>query len=436
MKLRFFTILFLFGLISLSYLFITRPASSQSSSVTLGSWQATPEFQGESNPYPSFARGGYYYVHTNNSRHVYYARPNADGSIASWSQAWADHGGIHGFTAVVVDGIPFHFRNGHIARYPFKSDGTVDGDVILQEPPGNLEYAFDGRLWVWDTAVYAPLTTGKYVYHLGGFSCPGGGCGVSYQYNGDIFRSSVPIGDKFTNTGKTHPENKPGKSVFYAPNGGADYGFIYTAGNPAGTLHKIRVNSDGSLGDWESIGDLPNGSGNNRGDLFVIGNTIFTIRGSKVFSSDLNPQTGVLSGWSDNPPDLPEEQVHVTWGGEQEGATWGVIGNYIYVTGSRRVYYALISGNGSIPTATPSAGATNTPTPPPGSTNTPTTPAGQPTATPTIPPATTCDQMKKQGNYNCTGSVDESDFTLWKEDFSKGTASLSFFEYWRRAFLP
>ncbi|MBI4137195.1 hypothetical protein HY469_03985 [Candidatus Roizmanbacteria bacterium] len=426
MKRRFLvTFIFLFTA-SIILLFHVQPTSSQSSGVTLGQWQATPEFDGNSHPYPSFARDGYYYVHAKTDGPVYFARPNADGSITSWSEAWDHHGGVHGFAAIVVDGTPYHFRNGHIARYPFKSDGTVDGDVVLQEPSGDLEYAFDGRLWVWDTVVYAPLTTGKYVYHLGGFSCPGGGCGVSYQYNGDIFMSSVPIGDKFTETGKEHPEERPGKSVFYAPNGAASYGFIYTKGNQGNTLYKIRVNSDGSLGNWQSVGDLPSGSGNNRGDIFIINNTLFAIRGSKVFSVELNPTSGDLSQWSDNPPDLPEDQVEVTWAGELEGPTWGIIGNYVYVSGPSRVYYAQINGSG---TTNPTP--THSPTPPPGATNTPTPSDSDPTPTPT--PISDCAQQQRNGDYNCSGNVDETDYTDWLEDYEQGVSTLTFFEYWRRA---
>ncbi len=383
-----FAFLILASLTVASFLKLPTKPTYSAGETTLGPWKETAEFPGNGHPYPSFARDGYYYVHTSNSRDVYYARPQADGNITSWTKAWDDHGGVHGFTAVKVDGTPYHFRNGHIARYPFKNDGTVDGDVILQE--SSMTESFGGRLWVWDTAVYAPLTTGKYVYHLGGFSCPGHGCPVSYTYDGEIFMSNVPIGNKFTDTGKKHPDfsagtspsNGPGKSVFYAPNGQADYGFIYTTRNQGNKLWKIKVNSNGSLGDWAQVKNLPDGNGNKRGDLFAINNTLFSIRGSAVYSVNLNPTNGDLGEWSDSPPDLPTQQVEVDgWGGELDGASYAVMGNnYVYVTGPHKVYYAqIISADTPQATHTPTPTASLTPTSTPLATGVPT---HTPTATP------------------------------------------------------
>ena len=63
-------------------------------------------------------------------------------------------------------------------------------------------------------------------------------------------------------------------------------------------------------------------------------------------------------------------------------------------------------------------------------TATPTTVGQQPTAT--SAPVASCDQMKKQGNYNCTGGVDETDFIAWKESYVAKSSALAFFEYLRR----
>ena len=53
--------------------------------------------------------------------------------------------------------------------------------------------------------------------------------------------------------------------------------------------------------------------------------------------------TGALSAWSDEPPDLNELQVTVTWGlTEPEPASYGVIGDYACVTGTTRVFCAHI----------------------------------------------------------------------------------------------
>ena len=321
---------------------------------TIGSWQSTVDFPNKGHPYPSFSRGGFFYVNSADGK-VYIGKPGSDGNITSWQNAWAvEHGGVHGFTAVAIDNTAFMFRNGNIGEYVFNADGTIAGnDFKFYQPVGDLNYAFEGHLWVWDTAVYAPLTTGKFVYHLGGFSCPGGGCAVSYQFNGDIFSSKVPIGNKFTKTGKVHPAGQSGKSVFYAPNGSSDHGFIFTVDNKSNALYRIPVNSDGSLGNIDRVADIPDGTGNKKGDMFVAGNTLFAIRGMKVFSTEIDPASGSLAGWNDNPPDLPEDQVVDRWsGGFLEGASWGIIGNYVYVTGDKKVFFAQINGAPSVPIPT------------------------------------------------------------------------------------
>jgi endonuclease/exonuclease/phosphatase family metal-dependent hydrolase len=85
-------------------------------------------------------------------------------------------------------------------------------------------------------------------------------------------------------------------------------------------------------------------------------------------------------------------------------------------------------------TPTPTVGTNSTPTPTLSSqpTPTPTFPISQATPTPTSTNQQTCDQMKKQGNFNCAGGVDESDFTSWKEAFNSTSSTLLYFEYWRR----
>jgi hypothetical protein len=56
--------------------------------------------------------------------------------------------------------------------------------------------------------------------------------------------------------------------------------------------------------------------------------------------------------------------------------------------------------------------------------------------TPTPTQTVSCDQLKKQGNFNCTGGVDEGDFSAWKQDLTANKTSLLFFEYYRRTAFP
>jgi len=99
---------------------------------------------------------------------------------------------------------------------------------------------------------------------------------------------------------------------------------------------------------------------------------------------------------------------------------------------SQRIAGITAPPNSPTPTTPTGVTVTATPTTQPG-TITPTN--IQATATPTTP-VVSCDTQKRQGNFNCTGGVDEADFTAWKESYIGKSSTLAFFEYWRRASLP
>lgn len=394
--------------------------SSQSSTVVLGPWQETAAFVDSahrSHPLPSFAIGDYYYVHTkgacdtcSNDRIVYYARQQTDGSLSSWQAASTDHGGgPHGYTAVALNNTAFHFRNGHIAQYIFNpSDGRISEIRLLENQEAND--AFAGNKYMWDTAVYVPFITAySYIYHLGGFNM----AAHSYDVN-DMFYTAFPPSSNtpFPQQNATFnrardfemPINNPNKAAFY-PSHAFNGGFIYMGARGSSRLYRLRVQEDIGYAfarNWVDVGNLPSGTGNNLGDLFVIGGQLFTIRGRKVFQAAIDPTDGSLGTWDDVPPDLPVEQIDVNWNSDNtEGASYGIIGDYVYVTGPKKVYYAKIGGGQAAPS-----------------------PTGHP-----------CLLLAKQGDYDCSGTVNDADFTAWKNDFLANKTTLAFFEYWRRAAL-
>lgn len=308
----------------------------------LGEWQKTADFADAnhvSHPLPSFARGNFYYIHTKtlvdaNDRVLYSAKQNPDGSLGNFQMASGDHGGgPHGFTAVVAGGEAHHFRNGHIARFPLDDLGQMNGDVVLLE--GGVDTSFGGNRYVWDSALYAPFGAGSpRVFHLGGFSFTG------YDYRPNVFQSDVPLSAAFTSAGIDHPNTRPGKSAFYGvPN--TDFGFVYTGESGGNRLWSAMAKADGSIGPFVELSLLPAGTGNERGDFFVAGQTLFVVRGSAVFAADILDQ-GALSAWQSLPA-LPEDQIDMTWGdGHLEGAAYGIIGGFVYLTGPKSVFYAEI----------------------------------------------------------------------------------------------
>ncbi len=290
-----------------------------------------------SHPLPSFARNGFYYVHTQApggaDRVLQAAKMNSDGTLGAWFVASPDHGGgPHGFTAIIADGEAYHFRNGHIARYPFDGTGKMTGDVVLLE--SSVDTSFGGNRYVWDSAVYAAFGDGsKRVVHLGGFSFTG------YTYKPDVYGAALPMPSSFTATGKRHPADRPGKAAFYAR---ANDGFVYTGESGGNRLWSARVTGAGALDPWVALGTLPAGTGNERGDFFLVARTLFVVRGASVFAADIRDD-GSLTSFATMPA-LPTEQIDINWGdGHLEGASYGVTGDAVFVTGPKVVFGARLT---------------------------------------------------------------------------------------------
>lgn len=314
--------------------------------ITVGEWRETDPFVADDNhgshPHPSFAIGSYYYVHTKtknggDDRILYYAKQRSDGSLEPWRIANNDHGGgPHGYTAVALADTAYHFRNGHIIRYVVNQQNGVISE--LKEVEKKDLNGFNGIRYMWDTAVYTPFDSESYIYHLGGFNMNG------HAYNSNkLMRIKLPIPESdvsFTEVG-TVPTENPNKAAFYRPTG-ANYGYIFMGVRNSSALKKLQIFENGNIGSWSDAGNLPEGSGNNLGDIFVVDNQLFVIRGRKVFQATIGAD-GSLSQWDDLPPDLPAEQINPNWDvSNTEGASYGIINDYVYVTGVNKVYYAKI----------------------------------------------------------------------------------------------
>ena len=310
-------------------------AEAQGEVTTLEAWQSRL-LPAQSHQLPSWARGSYFYVHTFDGS--IYRTSISHGLIADWQNAGNYAGGPHGYVVVVADSTPYAFRNGHVIRYNVDASNNIQGLSCLewanQSCSGAPCTAFGGIKYMWDSAVYVPLSSG-YIFHLGGFNM------TDHAYDVRIMhRKALPLSApvRFASAGNT-PTIKPYKAVFYRASD--QYGFIYM-GTLEQSIWRMRVNADGSIGPWEMAHTYPAGE-NDRGDMFVIDNQLFVIRGRKVYQATINATTGVLSAWRDDPPDLDERQVTVTWNvTEPEPASYGVIGDYVCVTGTTRVFCAHI----------------------------------------------------------------------------------------------
>jgi len=310
-------------------------AEAQGAVTTLAAWQSTA-LPAQAHQLPSWARGSYCYVHTFDG--CIYRTSIRDGRLTDWQNAGCYAGGPQGYAVLVADNTPYAFRNGHVIRYDMDASNNIRGLSCLewasQSCAGAPGTAFGDIKYFWDSAVYVPLAS-RYIFHLGGFNM------TDHAYDvRTIHRKALPLTApvNFAPTGNA-PTTTPYHAAFYRASDG--YGFIYL-GTLEQTIWRMRVNADGSTGPWETARMAPQGE-NNRGDMFVIDNQLFVIRGRKVYQATIDEATGALSAWRDDPPDLSELQVTLTWGvTEPEPASYGVIGDYVCVTGTTRVFCAQI----------------------------------------------------------------------------------------------
>jgi hypothetical protein len=210
------------------------------------------------------------------------------------------------------------------------------GDVELLED--DVTEAFDGQRYVWDSPVAISDGAGPIaVVHLGGYSFSSG------SYRSLVTRSGVPMGPRFTTAGPEHPADRPGHAAYVRtrPDG---TGFVFMRDGAEGsTLWSAAVDASAEVSTWSQAADLPAGSDNERGDLFVRGRTVFAVLGTIVVGSDV-ADDGTVGPWVQM-PQLPEPQINVHWGeGHLEGNAWGIIGDHAYVTGPSRVFYAPLVG--------------------------------------------------------------------------------------------
>ena len=302
-------------------------AASTTGCPRLGPWRPSePWGDAASHPMPSFVRGDRFYVHTDAVHTMRVADIDTAGVLGPWRDAGDHGGGPHGFTALALGDEVFHFRNGHIARFRFRPDGALEGDVELLEE--SVDVAFGGNRYVWDVAVaITDGTTPRGVLHLGGFSFTG------YEYRPHVMRRASPVGGHFERLGDS-PVSRPGNAAYVSLD--ATHGVVFLRENGGARLFRAHVTGL-DVSAFEELAALPDGDDNGRGDLIAVGCTLVVVRGARVFAADV-ASDGALSAFEAQ-PSLPEPQIDVSWGeGHQEGASWGLARGHLHLAGPRRVY--------------------------------------------------------------------------------------------------
>jgi len=279
---------------------------------------------------------------------VWYSPVQADGCLAGWktSTAAANEDAGRGYPAVVIDGSGVTFRFGRTEQFVADATGDIVEVRILDEK-------VNGEHYYWNSAALAEVGGKKYAYIFGGYKMAHG------PWEKQTYRAEAVLSTSWNwrKHGPAYDRGQPYKGTFYSPDGNT--GWIYVA-DLDGNLRKISVDSNGNLGSWHSAGS--NFPGTGHGDYFVHNGQMWVIQGSKVYVGDIDPATGNIANFSDDPPDLPTDQIEVDWRWtDTEGQSYGIYNNTLYVTGKDRVYFLPLNGDcspRSCPATAPDGGAT------------------------------------------------------------------------------
>jgi len=344
---------------------------AEPSNQVCNSWGASavlPGIQGNrTHPAPSFALENRYYVIGQDLK-AWYANQQGDGSLGPWVEAGFDSTAAHGYTVAVAQNHAYMFRNGHLMDVHDGGGQTVVADTL----ESGMGDPYSGIYFVWDTAVTATFGSKQVIYHLGGYDSPA----LHKGYTQDIHSAEVPPGgftqgtrfnrlSQKTPTGGSSTDGSGAqyKAAYIAGNDDS-YGFIYMGQAGQSSLWRIKAKNDGSLeGSWQQVEDLPGGTGNQRGDMLSYENYLYSIRGSKFARRQVNKTNGEFIGGWESLASLPSAQLDSSfvWGGNHpEGASYGIMNGYLYVTSDQYVYYISLTGQCDtlpVPTQAPQAGS-------------------------------------------------------------------------------
>jgi hypothetical protein len=230
---------------------------------SLGDWKATAAYPQTTEFMPAVSYGGRIYVisghHTGwYHSNVYYAKPNADGTISQWSAATAFPTGCNNHSAVAYDGYIYVLGgNNDNCNNPaldtmyaaaVRSDGSLGPWVAATSLPTDRE---QGALVVHDGRLYS----------IGGVHYTGSGYGCGYVSDDRVY--FAPILGSGRLGGWTLARSLPQPINALAAQVTSD-GRVYVVGGSRwgqeaayNSVYVSNVNADGSLGPWSTDTSYP-----------------------------------------------------------------------------------------------------------------------------------------------------------------------------------
>jgi len=291
----------------------------------LQQWQATTALPNPRWFAASTIANGYMYViggaqSSGSPRNtVYYAKVNSDGTIGSWDTSVALPDTLQAHTAVATNGYIYAMggNNGSATDTVYYAKLYSDGTTSNWRTTSAFGV---GSFW------HRAVATNGYIYAMGGFS-------GSTTYNDVVYA-------KVNNDGTLSQWESANDLPTTLHSGGAvaANGYLYMVGGHTGAtanrqVYSAKLNSDGSLGSWNSTAGaslLPVGLAHfysvvMNGYVYVIGGNDGTNSRSEVYYAKLN-KDGTVGAWQTAANALPAIR-----------SQYGIASNngYVYIVGGR-----------------------------------------------------------------------------------------------------
>ena len=338
---------------------------------TIGTWNPTTSLPLANSTPAAVAYNGYIYelggcTTTCPTAVVDYASINSDGTLGSWNATTSLPTATNNITAVTDNGYIYNL-GGCTAGNPCSTD-TATVDYIAVEPTGYLgnENTYGTYALQQTNDAAASVTYNGYIYELGGYN---GSASTEVEYaqigseDGLVVQASCPSGwTRFTTNDIWCYKAADLTATSRFSNAVAYNGYVYLfggrfAGNPSTTVYYAPINSNGSLGTWNTTASMGtatefstaavyNGYIYEIGGYDGVGNSsVATVQYTSVTS------TGTLNAWSTT----SALQIATQY------ATTVVYNGYLYViggctsscgdptgNGSKYVEYTALSSNGTV----------------------------------------------------------------------------------------
>ncbi|MGH7234425.1 MAG: hypothetical protein ACREF7_03215, partial [Candidatus Saccharimonadales bacterium] len=302
---------------------------------TIGTWSATTSIPTATQYETSIAYNGYVYILGGNSAStaVDYALINngGPGEIGSWTATTSLLPGAVDFASTVTyNNYIYELYGTSVSYAPFNSNGSLGSWTATSSLPAG-------------TSIATSVASNNFIYEIGGNA---GGVAVTTVDYAPI-NSNGTLGS-WTATTALPVATEYSTSIVYN-------GYVYeigggnTSSGPTSTVYYALINSDGTLGAWNTTTSLPSTTYQStsvvhNGYIYILGGEVQGSPGANVNYAPINSD-GTLGSWTATTP-LPT----TPYGDTSVGYNGYIyeIGGYNNTSYLSTVYYAPINSNGTL----------------------------------------------------------------------------------------